>query len=123
MKPARLLAFALAVAVLPSGLAAASSACAMGGCEPAMTSEDHDCCPDAVAELYAARCERSRAAPPATQPKPPERRDASHGVVALASVAAGAQRSPPAARARIAAAAFASTFPLDGLAQSCILRI
>ncbi len=121
MRPfAKLLAVAVAVALLLPGLAAALVACAMADC-PMMDgggAGTHDCCPPAPATLSMECCAH---APTARTAAPVQPKIDPSSMVAVAVVSSVAIAEP----------AFAAGFlpdrrqpppPLDCLARTCVLR-
>lgn len=120
MKPSgRILALALAAALLLPGLVFGLSVCGMVDC-PAMAGAGHDCCPPDGAEIAAACCRESLESSANPASNPPERFAAADVSVVLDQVV-DALVPAPVFELRVLVAQ--PPRPLDSLAQTCLLRI
>jgi hypothetical protein len=121
MRPfAKLLALAVAMALLLPGLAAALVSCAMADC-PMMDgggSGAHDCCPPAPATVSMDCCEHEPTAR-AVAPVLPERDPST--IVAIVGGATTAIAEPPVVASFLPDRRVPHP-PLDCLARSCVLR-
>ncbi|MBP7589043.1 MAG: hypothetical protein KBA72_13905 [Thermoanaerobaculia bacterium] len=121
MRPlAKLLALAVAVALLLPGLAAAFAACAMADC-PMMDgggAGEHDCCPPAPATVSMDCCDHAPTALAAVSVLP-ERDPAA--IVALVGGSTVAVAEPP-VDMRFLPDRKEPRPPLDCLARTCVLR-
>jgi len=121
MRPfAKLLALAVAVALLLPGLAAAFAACAMANC-PMMDgggAGEHDCCPPAPATVSMDCCEHAPTARTAALVLP--ERDPSTSVAIVGGSTAEIAELP--AAIRFLPDRRQPHPPLDCLARSCVLR-